>query len=237
MNLITGMHRSGSSILSKLLLEAGLDFGDSSEFYPPDIWNPDGYFEKRRIIDLNMLLINGSLGNLSYAWLPSEATIIKRSHSMQSEMLDLIRSYSSLTIKENRFCLTLSAWLEHGMTIDRVLVCVRHPHDVVRSLCRRNRLPYFFGYRLWLEHYSRLLNTLRKFGIPFKVLEYESLISSQKGVSTLCDACAHFELEVSTENIEEILMKNIRSQPLRKIGKPIPLRVSEMYNVLLEQSI
>ena len=50
MYLITGMHRSGTSLVAQIFFEVGMDFGDPENFYPADRWNPDGYFGKRLFI-------------------------------------------------------------------------------------------------------------------------------------------------------------------------------------------
>ena len=70
MKLISGMHRSGTSLVAQLFFEAGADMGNPSTFYPTDKWNSDGYFEQTDILAINQPLINGFLGRFSYFWLP-----------------------------------------------------------------------------------------------------------------------------------------------------------------------
>ena len=59
MIVITGMHRSGTSLVSMVLDSFGLDFGEHSEFYAADQWNQEGYFERRDVVDINSRLITG----------------------------------------------------------------------------------------------------------------------------------------------------------------------------------
>ena len=47
MILIAGTHRSGTSLVARLLYESGADFGNPEGFYPPDQWNRGGYFEQK----------------------------------------------------------------------------------------------------------------------------------------------------------------------------------------------
>jgi len=61
MKIITGMHRSGTSLVARLFFEAGADLGDPTTFYRPDRWNPDGYYEQPEIHGLNMKLTEGWL--------------------------------------------------------------------------------------------------------------------------------------------------------------------------------
>lgn len=64
-------------------------------------------------------------------------------------------------VKEPRFCLTLPAWRRHGTRFESVLVCLRDPASVARSLQRRNRISIERAERLWLLHYERLLENAR----------------------------------------------------------------------------
>lgn len=84
MKLISGMHRSGTSIVAQLFYEAGSDMGNHETFYKPDKWNPDGYFEQTDIHSVNMPIVNGPWGKLSYFFLPSNDTIIVRSKKFGS---------------------------------------------------------------------------------------------------------------------------------------------------------
>ena len=71
MRIITGMHRSGTSLVARLFYEFGADMGTPEYFYRPDKWNPEGYFEQPDIHAINMPLINGPWWKLAYFWLPS----------------------------------------------------------------------------------------------------------------------------------------------------------------------
>ena len=42
MKIITGMHRSGTSLVAQIAHRAGAEMGDPETFYRPDRWNPDG---------------------------------------------------------------------------------------------------------------------------------------------------------------------------------------------------
>ncbi len=63
MKIISGMHRSGTSLVARLFFEGGANMGNPLEFYRSDKWNTDGYFEQPDIHSINMPLINGPGGN------------------------------------------------------------------------------------------------------------------------------------------------------------------------------
>ena len=68
---ITGAHRSGTSMVARLLHTCGLDLGPKADLMPPAFDNPDGFWEKLNFVAMNDELLN----ELSGAWdLPPRAT-------------------------------------------------------------------------------------------------------------------------------------------------------------------
>jgi len=122
MKIITGMHRSGTSLVAKILFEAGADFGSPESFYPKDKWNTEGYFEQPDIHRINMPLIHGRLGKYAYFKLPSTATILRRAERLSTKIAEAIRTYRKKTVKETRFCLTLPAWIKYDAPVSHVII-------------------------------------------------------------------------------------------------------------------
>ncbi|MEZ5166533.1 MAG: hypothetical protein R2695_08565 [Acidimicrobiales bacterium] len=93
--IITGMHRSGTSLVAQVLRELGVDFGPADELYPGDRWNENGYLERLDVIDLNSRIVTGvpaddeaaaRLGSqLSYLRMPSESAIARRGERQQAD--------------------------------------------------------------------------------------------------------------------------------------------------------
>ena len=67
MMVVTGMHRSGTSLLAMTINALGQPFGDESAMYGADQWNERGYFEQRAVVDLNSRLITG-FGRTDGGW-------------------------------------------------------------------------------------------------------------------------------------------------------------------------
>ena len=80
MQIITGMHRSGTSLVAKIFYEVGADLGPKETLYPGDRWNPDGYYEQPAIHSINMALIHGPFWKFSYFFLaePSRHSASRR---------------------------------------------------------------------------------------------------------------------------------------------------------------
>lgn len=200
--IITGMHRSGTSLLARLFFEARADMGDPATFQEGDRWNPDGYFEQKEIISLNMRLVHGPFWKFSYFRLPSAQTILRRGEKSAQVIRSLSERYSSSVVKDTRFCLTLPAWLAQGARVQGVLICLREPMAVAASLKKRNRISLGRGLSLWTEHVSRLLKSAAD--IPFRLVLYRSLIDPNLSQAETAGAFRFAGLDLSEERISEI---------------------------------
>jgi len=201
------MHRSGTSLLARLCHEAGGDLGDPASFYPGDKWNPRGYYEQRAIQDVNIALVNGAWGRLSYFRLPRSSTIIRRAAKFTGTIKALDREYRGKIVKENRFCITLPAWLEYGATLEGLLICLRHPYGVAKSLRRRNKIPLRLGYSLWAEHYRRLDRYTA--GTDSWYVLYEDLVDGERGPPELAGALGFLGIDIAPERLRQIHGANV----------------------------
>ena len=153
---IAGAHRSGTSMLTRLLHECGLELGPESELMPARSDNPDGFWENLRFVAINDEVLN----KLGGAWdLPPQA-----SENFRDKRLDPLRTKARLLLeqfeskdtwgwKDPRNSLTLPFWQSLLPDLKLILV-VRNPLEVAYSMRERNGTSYAFGLRLW-EIYNR----------------------------------------------------------------------------------
>ncbi len=220
------MHRSGSSLIARLFFEAGANLGNSNTFYPGDKWNPHGYYEQQKILEINTSLINGIWNRLAYLKLPSKKTILKRAVRLSAKIKQSDLEYRDKIIKENRFCITLPAWLEHGAEIEKILICIREPYHVAKSLRQRNKIPLWLGYKLWHEHYQRMQKYMD--AIPTRTIYYDKLTDPDYSVEELSAALQYFDVNLPAEEIENLCMNIINSKPIQNspetVDYPAPVR-------------
>ncbi|MGB8341496.1 MAG: glycosyltransferase [Chthoniobacterales bacterium] len=158
---IAGAHRSGTSMLTRLLHEAGLELGPERDMMPAQTDNPDGFWENLRFVAINDEVLN----ELGGAWdLPpaaGEDFNDARLQPLQLKAKLLIESFAHRNIwgwKDPRNSLTLPFW--RSLLPDlKVVVMVRNPLEVAYSLRKRNGTSYAFGLRLWELYCRRLLAT------------------------------------------------------------------------------
>ncbi len=159
------MQRSGTSLVCQLLAALGVSFGDRQQWLPADRWNPQGYFEAKPIVDLNSRIITGLprsrgpllawLSKVAYLRMPGAAAIAARAERQRGAIERLGERHAGGAVKDPRFCVTLRYWLQ-WTHVRRVVVCMRHPANVIASMHRRHWLPLPVGARFYAWHVDTL---------------------------------------------------------------------------------
>jgi O-antigen biosynthesis protein len=156
---IAGAHRSGTSMLTRLLQQCGLDLGAESDLMPAAADNPDGFWEHLRFVQLNDELLNA----VGAAWdLPPweeeafDKANLQPIHAKARLLLERFEDKPVWGWKDPRSCLTLPFWrsLLPGL---KTIIIFRNPLEAAYSLQKRNGTSYALGLRLWEIYNRRLL--------------------------------------------------------------------------------
>ena len=156
--VITGMHRSGTSMLASAMQAAGVAIGD--ELLGPSRSNRKGHFEDRDFLDLHEAIF-ADHGRTVYDAPEAGPLEVPPARRRQAESLVAARSHLPLWgWKDPRTCLFLDFWASM-LPRARFLLIVRDPDEVVASLRTRRHPELQWNFRgVWL---------LRKVGIdPFR---------------------------------------------------------------------
>jgi GT2 family glycosyltransferase/glycosyltransferase involved in cell wall biosynthesis len=158
---IAGAHRSGTSMLTRLLHACGLYLGPESALMPPQADNPEGFWEHLGFVAVNDELLN----ELGGAWdLPPKADenfSDPRLDPLRMKARLLIEGFNSATVwgwKDPRNSLTLPFWHDVLPGL-KTLIIVRNPLEAAHSMRERNGTSYSFGLRLWEIYNQRLIET------------------------------------------------------------------------------
>jgi hypothetical protein len=160
---ITGMHRTGTSLVARSLRAAGLHLGPDEVLVPPAPDNPEGFFEHEGLVRLNDDLLEAVGG----AWdhppdvppLAADDPRVAHLREPARRLLAELAGQAAWGWKDPRVSLTARFWLD---LIDDVqfVICLRHPLEVALSLKQRNRSSYAHGLALWFSYYDRLLDAV-----------------------------------------------------------------------------
>jgi hypothetical protein len=156
--LILGMHRSGTSALARVLNLLGAELPE--DLLAPGHGNSLGHWESKRLmeIDNEVLLAMGRTWDdpreIPSAWFRS-----RTAYTFHERLQEVIASeYGDaplIVIKEPRICRLAPLYLDVldalGMR-PYVVLPVRHPAEVIRSISERNGLDPVTIELLWLRH-------------------------------------------------------------------------------------
>lgn len=183
--LVLGMHRSGTSAITRCLNLLGVDLG--KQLLPPAEDNSAGFWENAVAVEIHEKLL-GDLGRswndarpLPEGWLASTAA-----RKAREQIAELVRSdFENCTlwaIKDPRLCRFVPLWravlAEQDIDVS-ALLAVRHPQEVAQSLLDRDGLPMDLVWLLWLQHFAEA--ELASRGLPRALIGYHGLLSDWRG--------------------------------------------------------
>jgi hypothetical protein len=135
--IITGMHRSGTSMVAGILKEAGVYFGSNFiKQRAPD--NPKGFFEDKEFVSINQRILLDSGGDWDNP--PNrirESFLVTRRIKKFLSMWNINR----VGFKDPRCCLTIGIWRKHIKDL-KVIFVDRYIEEIAESLKKRNGFDY-----------------------------------------------------------------------------------------------
>ncbi|MED5474930.1 MAG: hypothetical protein VX770_02775 [Candidatus Neomarinimicrobiota bacterium] len=150
--VILGMHRSGTSCITRILNKCGLSLG--SETIKPDKGNPYGYWENLSVFWINKRILNASNGS----WDNPPKKLYENVY-IKFEILRTLYARNwfnpDLLIKDPSLVITWKIW-EKYLRFYKVVIVFRNPKSVACSLRKRDKMPIKEGIELW-EKYNNIL--------------------------------------------------------------------------------
>ena len=162
---IAGMHRSGTSMLTRLLNICGLYLGPKEELLPPGEDNPRGYWENLKFQVLN----DEILYRLGGGWdcpprMDDDWLRTQEMQNFRERALCLVNEFKGKEPwgwKDPRNALLIKFWREVIPGL-KVVLSVRNPLDVATSLNKRNNLSLAFSINLWLVYNKSIIETIHE---------------------------------------------------------------------------
>jgi hypothetical protein len=156
--VVLGMHRSGTSSVAGSLVEMGAR--PPLSLMPPKADNPLGFWESERVANFSDEILTAA-GSSWQDWGRLDPSVFlgrfADHFSAASRWLLQVEFGESpaIVLKDPRICRFYPFWRDTLQTCGFspfVILPVRAPDQVARSLNRRNGLPVSLGFRLWLRH-------------------------------------------------------------------------------------
>jgi GT2 family glycosyltransferase/glycosyltransferase involved in cell wall biosynthesis len=179
--LVLGMHRSGTSAVTRVASLLGADL-PKKLMVPKPGENESGFWESVELYDLQeeLLASGGSSWDdwrpFNPNWLDSPAAEPFISRFVEHLQDDFAES-ALFVVKDPRCCRLMPVWRQilDNMGVDaRVLLPVRNPLEVAESLSKRNGTSPARAYIIWLRHVLDAEHDSR--GIPRLIFDYDDLL-------------------------------------------------------------
>lgn len=214
--LVLGMHRSGTSTVTRVLNFLGASLPES--LMKPCSDNPGGYWESERITKFNNRLLESAGSNwkndmpVSPEWFQHPDR--KKDETAAENLLTEEFGRAELfVLKDPRLCVLLPFWLKvlEQMNISASAILVaRDPEEVIRSLAARAGNPVFSPAAitdknqcalLWMRY---LLDSERfSRNLPRCVIDYHDFLKNSESVLARILGIASFPSQATEEEILE----------------------------------
>ena len=183
--LVIGMHRSGTSALTRVINLHGAVLG--SDLLEAAADNRAGFWENEHVVRLHERV----LALLGMSWddpgeLPPAWQEKVREAGLFDELLALIQTQFGeaplWAVKDPRLCRLLPLWLDALAQLDiepKLVFALRHPAEVVGSLARRNGLSAATASMLWLRHLAEPEAASRE--VARCMVNYDALLADWRG--------------------------------------------------------
>lgn len=160
--VVLGMHRSGTSAMSRVLNLCGAFLPEKLK--PPKIGvNPKGFWEPEAVLELNARVMRQMGGEWDRVDFPLQTTG-DIAEEFDSDARALLASEyegrATIVIKDPRMCVLAPLW--HRALVSSgyrpvYVVPIRHPLEVARSLHARGDMTVDAGLTLWSAYMKRVL--------------------------------------------------------------------------------
>ena len=196
--VVLGMHRSGTSAVTRAVNLLGVPLGRSDDIYSAED-NPSGHWESRTLCALNDVILH-TFGGFDMAMPPMPGSWLRSVRAehlrgvMRAAFDDVYRGERWLW-KDPRICLTLPLWRE---VLDDfcVVYVVRDAGPVIRSLHRRGGFPRFYCYALWEDYNRRAVAASA--GLPLVKVDFDAVLQDPLGqVEQLAEGLSSLGVELN----------------------------------------
>ncbi|MEM3486339.1 MAG: glycosyltransferase, partial [Candidatus Methanomethyliaceae archaeon] len=248
---VLGMHRSGTSAVTKFISLLGAYIGEPSVLMPADGENSEGYWEHRAVVDFHERLLDF----LGRSWhdtqpLPDRWWKDTGINGFKAELVELLCSqFSNCELwawKDPRTCLFLPLWQDvlDQLGVDvSYFICLRNPLDVAASLQRRDGFSHLKSLLLW-EYYN--LSALYWSGGSKRIIaSYDRLMALgacyAKEIVWELSAISLSDTSTLDKALEQAFKPNLRhhytSMEAALSKSTVPNTVKALYSLLAEADI
>jgi len=175
--IVTAMHRSGSSLCTRLLSFMGIRLGPGNVLLEPRPDNPKGFWERSDV----QILHNQVLEKLDCSWYDiarfdlnaADETVFDFFKIGAEKIIRELDTWRPWVLKDPRICLFFP-WWRKLLEVPIIVHVYRSPLQVANSLEKRNNMPLCMGLALWEVYNIRALEAGR--GLPRTFVSFDRMV-------------------------------------------------------------
>lgn len=214
--VITGMHRSGTSLTTSLLQSSGIFVGD--RLLGNNLSNPKGHFEDLDFVEFHQSLLK-SQGVYSEGWADNAFKAIPKQYiGVAQDLISQKNSHPNWGWKDPRTTLFLDFWSELIPDAKYIFV-YRSPWEVVDSLFRRG--DAFFqtspetAITTWHSYNQKIVDFCQKTSQPWILLRIEDVINNPQFVINSVNQKLELNLRSPHDLYDDSLFKKDTVNPYK----------------------
>lgn len=216
---ILGMHRSGTSVTAEIINKLGFEAG--SDLLPANKNNPRGYFENRYIYLLNKKIMKdyaSNWDNVEYSFFDNIYDDLYDKYSEEAKKIikNEFSDSNNFFIKDPRICNLFPFWerVLDGKRKIKIVIPLRNPIEVAKSLKTRNHFSINKGLILWINHFINAERYSRKYERIF--IKYDDLLNNSE--ITIESLIKFLDIQGSEINKDELYSVIDRSLKHNKVA-------------------
>ena len=220
--ILTGMHRSGTSLISNLLQRAGIHMGE--KLIAANSANPRGYFEDVDFYEFHEQLLRDR--RQTYLYLDSDFSF-EPTEKETARAQQLLAERSHVPIwgwKDPRTSLFLDFWRQL-IPVARFLFVYRHPIEVLLSLLRRGEFDshpsLVAGLHAWQIYNSNIVTFYQQHPERCLLVPINSVVHHTKRFAQLLQEKLEVEISLESDAFDQLYHAN----ELKKTSFPPELNI------------
>jgi len=236
---VAGMHRSGTSMVARMIHTCGVYFGPERILEYTSRENERGYWENVNFVTLNDALLDQLGGRWDMPPPRPESWNNAGLEALGDRALELIKQLSDLRRwgwKDPRNSITLPFWRQLVPNL-KVVICLRHPLEVIQSLVKRGSSVDDSLLDLWLTYNQQLMtevppeNRLITHYASYFVDPQQEL---RRVLGFLGIAASDRAVELACATVSRSLRHNVALEDFTEIG--IPDEVPDEYFAMCSEA-
>jgi hypothetical protein len=181
--VVLGMHRSGTSAVTRALNRLGLTTCPPADLIGAHATNPTGHWESRTLVECNNAVLVAA-GARSWcppppgpAWIG--APPVQNLIPLCRAAFQAVHPSPPWVWKDPRTCLTADLWLTLLQDPPAIVLVARDPLQIARSVNARDNLPLPYCLALWERYLREALRSA--VGLPVWVTWFDQLLDDAQG--------------------------------------------------------